>query len=314
MPKTPAADKKTVKAPRKIDPGSYKSFTLQKKIKTGDTQLPGSFKLLKGALGIMRRNWKVFLGIILIYGFFNLVLVQSFAGGDLDRTKNLLEASSENSSWGAFASGMMLFVYMAASSGNVNSDVAGAYQLILTVTTSLALIWALRQVYAEKKIRIRDAFYRGMYPLIPFILVLFVATLHLIPVVIGGFLYNLVSSSGIAVSGIEGVLWGTIFFLLGLVTLYLLSSALMALYIVCLPEMTPMTALKSARELVRFRRWAIMRRIIFLPIFLLVGAMLVILPMIFISPPLAGFFFFLSSMAGLPIIHSYIYRLYRELL
>ncbi|HEU4914610.1 MAG TPA: hypothetical protein VFT16_04380 [Candidatus Saccharimonadales bacterium] len=312
MSKTPNADKKPVKTPRKLKTGSYKSFKLQKPIKTAGPKLPSSFKLLKGTLGVMRRNWKTFLGIILIYGVMNLLLVQSFNASDINQTKENLDGLNQGS-FGSLLSSTMLFVYMASSSGNINNSTAGAYQLFLTLITSLALIWTLREIYAGNKVRIRDGFYWGMYPLIPFLLVGIVALSQMLPVVVAGYLHNLVSS-GIAATGAETVLWGVAFGIFGLMTLYMLASSLFALYIVCLPDMQPMAALRSARELVRYRRWTIMRKLLFLPIFLLVAGGVLIIPLIYIAAPLASITFLLTSMFGLPIIHGYMYRLYRELL
>jgi len=312
MAKTPTADKKPVKEPRTLKTGNYKSFKLQKRIKTGDPDIPGAFKLMKGALGVMRQNWKPFLGIIVIYGLLNLLLVQSFNASGINQTKDNLDAMNTGR-FGNLLSSTMLFVYMASSSGNVTNTTAGAYQLILTLVTSLALIWTLRHVYAGKKARVRDGFYWGMYPLIPFILVLLAAAIQLLPVVVGGFIYNLVNT-GIAATGVEAIIWGVFFGLLALVSLYMLSSSIFALYIVCLPETQPMEALRSARELVRFRRWTVMRKLLFLPVFLLITGGLIIIPLIYIAAPLAGITFLITSMLGLPIIHSYIYRLYRELL
>ncbi|HEX9153542.1 MAG TPA: hypothetical protein VF809_01855, partial [Candidatus Saccharimonadales bacterium] len=262
MPKTPAADKKPVKEPRKLNTGEYKSFRLQKKIKTGDNNIPGSWSLFRGACSVLRSNWKTFLGIMIVYGLLNMILVQSFSDQDLAKTKENLDGMS-GGQWSSLVSGLSLFIYMAASSGNLSSDVAGAYQLILTITASLALIWALRQTYAQKKTTVRMAFYRGMYPLVPFVSVLLAATMQLVPVVTGGFLYNMVTGNGIAVTGAETLIWGFVFFLLALVSFYLLTASIMALYIVCLPDMTPMLALRSARDLVKYRRWTVMRRVLF---------------------------------------------------
>jgi hypothetical protein len=207
----------------------------------------------------------------------------------------------------------MLFIYMASTSGNISNTTAGAYQLFLTLITSLALIWTLREIYAGNKVRIRDGFYWGMYPFIQFMLVIFAAVIQLLPVIVAGYIYNLVNS-GIAATGVEHLLWAVTFVIFGIISLYMLSSSLFALYIVCLPDMEPMEALKSARELVRYRRWTLMRKLIFLPIFLLVTGAVLIIPLIYFAPVLATITFLLTSMFGLPIIHGYIYRLYRELL
>ncbi len=312
MAKTPTIDKKPVKEARQLKTGRYKSFKLQKPIKTAPASVPGAFKILRGTFTVMRQNWKPFLGIMLIYGVLNLVLVQSFNATDINQTKTNLDSMNQGP-FGGIVSSAMLFVYMASSSGNVSSTTAGAYQLMLTVTTSLALIWTLRQVYAGKKVRIRDGFYHGMYPLVPFILVLIAAVSQLLPLVIAGYIYNLVNT-GIAASGIEMVLWGVAFLIFATMSLYMLASSIFALYVVCLPDVQPMEALRSARELVRFRRWLVIRKLLFLPVFLLISAAALIVPLIFIATPIAGVTFLLTSMFGLPIIHGYLYRLYRELL
>lgn len=305
----------TKKEPRKLQAPSYRSFRLQKTIKkTADKPaIPNSFKLFRGALGILRQNWKPFLGIIFIYGLLNVLLVQSFNGSDLSKIKTILEGFSDGQ-WSSLLSSFTLFIYMIGSSGNVNSQVAGAYQLTLTLVTSLALIWTLRQVYAGNKVRIRDGFYFGMSPFITFLLVLIAVTIQLVPLILGSFLYNLASSTGIAVGGIEMTLWAIIFFLLGVTSLYMICSSIFALYIVCLPDMQPMTALRSARDIVRYRRWEIMRKILFLPLILLVLAVVIIVPLIYFVTPVASVIFFILSMIVLPVTHSYMYRLYRELL
>ena len=320
MPKTPPnTDKKPVKEPRQLKPGSYKSFHLSTKLKpSGNAGLPGSWKLLRGALGVLRKNWVPFVGIMIIYGILNLLLVQSFnatnGGNSLDQTRtNLNSINGSSSTWGNLLSSAMLFAYMASSSGNVGSSTAGAYQMMLTVVASLALIWVLREVYAGKKVRIRDGFYWGMYPLVQFMLVIAVVLIQLIPVVVGGYIYNMVTQ-GIAATGVEMILWLIFLAFLALISLYMLTASLFAIYIVCLPDMTPMVALKSSLELVRYRRWTVMRKILFLPVFLFVAAGIVIIPLIFIAPVVAGVTFLFTSMFGLPIIHSYMYRLYRELL
>lgn len=179
---------------------------------------------------------------------------------------------------------------------------------------SLALVWALRQKQADEKIRIRDSFYRGMYPLIPVIIVLCVIGLQLLPLYLSSFLFSVVFGGGLAVTALEQVLWAILLFLLVLLSLYLISSSLIALYIATLPNVSPLQALRSARDLVRYRRWVIMRKILFLPLAMLVLLGLVVVPLIIISPTLAEWVYVALAALALPVTHSYLYRLYRELL
>ena len=94
----------------------------------------------------------------------------------------------------------------------------------------------------------------------------------------------------------------------------MISSSIFALYIVTLPDMTPLKALRSARQLVRHRRWTVLRKILFLPILLIVVAAIVMLPIIIWTPPLAQWIFFVLTMFAIAAVHAYAYALYRELL
>jgi hypothetical protein len=276
-------------------------------------KLPNAFRLFFVSLRILARNWKVFGGIILIYGLLSVLLVQGLSVGDLDEAKQTLEDATSGQ-WGKLVNSVALFSYLVGASGGASNEAAGAYQMILALITSLALIWVLREVYAGSKVRIRDGFYRGMYPLIPFLLVLGVVILQLVPALVGGLIYGMVSAGNIGPSGPEILIWTLVFGLSILVSVYMLCSSLFALYIVCLPDMRPLAALRSARGLVKHRRWTVMRKVIFLPIAMAVSAAIITIPIIFVAAPVAGVVFFVLSMAGLAIAHSYMYRLYRELL
>ena len=275
--------------------------------------MPGAFKLLRSAIGILLRNWRVFLGISLVYGVLNFVLVQGFAVQSLGDSKVALEQAAQGS-FGWFTNGASLFAVLlgsASGNGNPGSDV---YQVSMQLIVSLAIIWSLRQMYAGHKVRIRDGFYQGVYPLVPFMLVLVVTILQALPATAGIYLYELVSNNGIAVSAPEQILWALVAFLAVLLSLYMMCSSAMALYVVSLPNMTPIAALRSARQLVQFRRWAVLRKVLFLPVVLLLITAVIVIPVIILYTPAAPWVFLALSMFALPIIHSYLYTLYRSLL
>lgn len=277
-------------------------------------KLPSVWWLAKTGASLLWQHKRLFIGITLIYGLLNLVLVQGLASNtDVGSLKSTLDRAFTGH-LGSLASGLSVFAVLLGSAGNGSSQTAGAYQLFLSLLASLAFIWALRQTFAGTTYRARDAYYRGMYPLIPFILVLLVVGLQLIPLLVGSTLYSVVISQGIAVYFVEKLIWALLYGVLALLSLYMISSSLFALYIVTLPDMTPMKALRSARELVRHRRWTILRKILCLPIILLVVAAVVMLPIIIWLTPLAQWIFFLLTMFVLLAVHTYMYTLYRELL
>ena len=304
-----------VSKPRRLKLGNYQSLRLQKRIKH-PVKLPSVWQLSKTAAGIIGRHKKLFISLTLVYGLLNLVLVQGFAAGstDVSTLKQALN-SAVSGHFGPLTSSLLIFTQLVGAAGNSSSPTAGAYQLFLAIITSLAIIWTLRQLLAGSQLkRVRDAYYLGMYPLIPFMLVLGVIGLQLIPLLIGSTLYGLVVSGGIAVYAVEKIVWALLYGVLALLSVYMISSSLFALYIVTLPDMTPLSALRSARELVRYRRWTVLRKILALPIILLIGAAIIMVPIIILLTPLAQWVFFLLTMFALVAVHAYMYTLYRELL
>ncbi len=278
------------------------------------TPLPKARYIVVEAVHLIIKNWKVFGGIALFYGACNVL----FVSGLYDPT-NLSEFKDSLSgvftgTFGQVQTITTSFLVLVTTSNSTATESSGLYQTMLLLIGSLAIIWALRQVTAGNRIRIRDAFYRGMYPLVPFFLVLIVLSLQLIPAVIGGFLYATAVNNGIANDIGQKAVFALVFAGLTLWTLRMVTGAIFALYIVTLPDMTPLKALRSARDLVYKRRLLIWRKLIFLPVVLLVSAALIELPLILFLTPLAYWVFFLFSTVAVVFFHGFLYTLYRKLL
>jgi hypothetical protein len=303
---------KALKNSRRLKRPSYKSFKFSKRIKN-PTKLPSGFQLSKQVVNTFMKAPKLFVGIAAIYGILNVLLVQGLGNtSNIETVKNTLAGAS---GLAHVAGGVSLFAVLVASSGSSSSTAAaGVYQVLLVLIVSLVVIWALRQVIGGTVVRIRDAFYQGTYPLVQFILVLLVISIQLIPAALGAILYNVVVTNSIATLPIQKTIWGLLALLLGMLSFYMLTSSIFALYIVTLPKMTPMKALRSAREIVRYRRWTVMRKLLFLPVALFVIAAIIMVPIILTVTAAAYWVFFILSMFGMVITHTYIYTLYRELL
>ena len=299
---------------RRLRRPKYTPLHIGKKLKVPVGKLPNVWALTKQVAGLLWQYKKLFIGITLVYALLNLVLVQGLASNtDVTSLKNTLNGVFTGH-LRELASSLTVFVVLVGSAGNGSSNTAGAYQLFLVLITSLAVIWALRHVLAGEAVRVRDAYYRGMYPLIPFILVLCVIGLQLLPLVIGTGLYGIVVNNGIAVNGAETAIWAILAIALSVLSLYWLCSSLFALYIVTLPDMTPLKALRSARELARYRRAQIIRKLLWLPFALFVVSAIIMLPIILWLTPVAQWVFFLLTTFSVVAIHAYMYSLYRELL
>lgn len=296
--------------PRRLKRPASKTMRLRRRIHH-PVKLPSAWWLTKHTVRTLWQHKKLFLGITAVYAILNLIFVQGFSNmSNLSALKTSLHSAFGGN---AVTSGLTLFGVLISSSGS-NTGSAGGYQLFLLLMASLAAIWALREVLAGSRIRVRDAYYRGMYPLVPFMLVLAVMCLQLIPLAIGAAVYNVVITNGIAVYTIEKLLWALLFGLLALLSLYMISSSVFALYIVTLPDMTPRRALRSARELVRNRRWTVLRKVLVLPVILLIVATAIMVPIILVLTPIAQWVFYVLTMFAVVVIHAYLYGLYRELL
>jgi hypothetical protein len=301
---------------RRIQQQTYKSFRLSKRLKQPKAPILGSFRLFRLSVRQLIKNWRLFGGIVLVYLVLTVILVKGFGvSSNIGELKATLQDVFQGKT-AQLTTSFTLFSVLLSNAGSAASEVAGAYQTMLLVITSLVLIWALRQVQAGKKakIRVRDAFYKGLYPVVPFLLVLVVISLQLIPMIIASFLYSVVFTNGLAVTPIEQGLWALMLAVLVLLSLYMITSSIFALYIVTLPDMQPMQSLRSARDLVRHRRWTIMRKVLFLPFILLLISGVTMVPLIIVSPSVAEWLFFVMSMLSLAVVHGYMYGLYRELL
>lgn len=303
-------------APRRLRFGGYKSFRLQKHIKPKLPRLSNPFRLLKATFDVLFKHWRVFGGLMLIYALLTLVFVRGFGSSlDFGGMKATLHDIFGGGDIGAsVAVSASVFGLLLDTAGSVGTPSGAAYQTMLFVITALATIWSLRKVLNGEKTRVRDAFYRGLYPLAVFVLVLGVVGLQLVPLVVGSWLYNTLTGTGIVVSFAEQALAVLLFALLIVLSLYMVASSVFALCISTLPDMTPLRALRSAQKLVLYRRLAVLIRLAALAVALPVIAGILMLPLIVFLVPFAEWVFFILTMAGTIFAFTYIYLLYRELL
>lgn len=303
--------------PRRRKKPQYKPFRLRKKIKPPVRKdLPSVRKLIFDTCLHMWRYRKVFVGVILIYIVLNLVLVKGLSSAlDIPAIKQELKESSVAS--GATLNAVLLGV-VASSGANGTTDVSSLYQTLITIVFMLAFIWMFRETHEHKlkkiQIKLRQPFYEGMTPIIPFILTLMLIGLQLLPMMIGVGIFSLVQVNGLAVTGIETFLWAVFAILLSILTFYLISASMFGLIIVTLPGGTPVGAYKSAKSVVAFRRWAIMRKLL---VYLLVVGLIyagVMFASIVILPVLTEWILALLSAFILPLSIGCVYKLYRSLL
>jgi hypothetical protein len=261
----------------------------------------GSFKLTRQTFSFLKKYWKPLGGIVLVYALLNLFL----ASGIVSNTSAVV---------GNFHSGKFADALGGYSSIlTAGSDQAATMQTILLIVESLVIIWALRHLYSGEKIGVKQAYYHSSAPLIPFVIVLFVIVLQLLPLTFGSLVLAIVLSSIVGNALVETIV-SLVFVVLAFWSIYMICSSIFALYIVTLPNMKPREALRSAKNLVHFRRWQVVRRLLFLPLFIIAAIGIIVVPLILYAKFLVVPAFFILSMLCIMYAHAYLYSLYKGLL
>lgn len=297
------ATKRKKKAP------SYRSFKLSKRLKPAKpVVLPSVLSLARDTCRHIWLHRKTFGGILAVYLVLNIVFVKALSSsinvGDL---RNQYIEALGLSGWSLNTA----LVADVASSGATN-ELTSLYQTIITIMVILAAIWLFRQTSAsQKRFQIREPFYQGMTPIVPFLLVTTVIGLQLLPMLAGVTIYSTVQNNGLAVTGVETVLWALLAFVMSLLTFYFLSSSLFALIIVTLPDMRPIAALRSARKLVAHRRWILMRKIFGAILLASVGLVAILLLTVVTLPVLAEWVALLYGGWIIIFLSGFGYKLYR---
>jgi hypothetical protein len=290
----------------------------QEKVTQRQAQLPNAWVLLGRSLRHLWRNKKLFAGILLVYAVLYILFVKGVSANfQLGSLRSSLDKTFSGKLSG-FSSAVALYGLLLGSATTSSNQSGSIFQTFFVVIVSLALIWALRQTYSPnadaKKMKIKDSFYCSTYALIPFLSVLFIIFIQFIPALIVSSLYSIVKSNGVAVGIVQQAIALCILFLGLFWTFYMISGSLFAMYIVTLPNATPRASLKAAKKLVRYRRLIILRKVLLLPIVLLMFSAAVLIPLIILLPIAAELLFIVFTISLLAVIHSYFYTLYRSIL
>lgn len=277
--------------------------------------LPSVFAIIKSTFRHIKTNGKLFAKVTLVY--IALLFVFVWLGGGLMNAGNTKETLNQTLGFSGNNIITNLTVFsMLVGSGSKNNELRSLYQTIIVILLGLVFIWVYRHTKADKPsaLKARDPFYKGMTPLVPFLLVLFVVGLQLLPLLFGSALIGIVFGNGLAVNPIEQTLWITLFLLTLALSVYWLASSLFALLIVTLPDMTPLKSLRSAKKMVKGRRFTVIKKLLGATVLALLVVGTVVLASIYVAPILAQALLLIFGIILLPIAIGYVYVLYQELL
>ena len=251
----------------------YKTFRVSRRIK------PENIKKLPSVRELWRDTWQFLwkfrvkmLVFSLIYLVVYLVLVKGFNGFGLDVVGLKAGIASVSDGYIRFLLSLLtVYSSLVGSVGKAENDAANFFQISLLVISSLAFIWLLRKLHGrDTDVGVKQAFYMGLQPLVPFLLVLVIMLFQLLPAGFGGLLLSTAQSGG-AIGGQPEIMALSLVALLCMVlSMYLLTGSFFALYIVTLPGTEPVVAVRSSLHLLRVHRWQIVWRLFVFGLALLV--------------------------------------------
>lgn len=217
---------------------------------------------------------------------------------------------------------------VAGMSGGINPGVSESQQLVaglLILMTWLTTVWLLRAYLAGRHPRLQDGLYNSGAPIIPTFLLGLLLVVQLIPVTMVVLGLSAAITTGLLTGGVETMLFWFVASLLTLLSLYWITSTILAMVIVTLPGMYPIQALKTAGELVLGRRFRILQRIIWVGVISALFFAFIMIPVIMLDAWLKGVLPILDWMPLVPVsllvmsafmvvwTAAYIYLLYRKI-
>lgn len=291
-------------------------------------QLPGYWSFTNSVRRMVWANKRVFVWVVVIYAIFTMALVGLGSQDVYTQLGEMLRSSSEDTASGAWSEiGKSSLLLVSAATGSLNvapTAVQQVYGALLVLLAWLTTVWLLRAMMAGHKPRFRDGLYNGGSPLVATALVALVLIAQLIPMALAIIGYGAAAGSGLLDGGVEAMLFWFVAALLAVLSMYWVTSTLIALVVITLPGMYPMRAIKTAGDLVVGRRVRILLRLLWLGLSVVVLWLFVMVPLILIDTWVKGMLPIIEWVPVVPValvvmgsltvtwVASYIYLLYRK--
>lgn len=292
-------------------------------------KMPGYWSFTNHVRAVLWKNWRLFGGLALVYTVATIVISGFGAQESYGNLAQALKDSSGDLFKGNFGpvsqAGLLLITTVTTGLSPNLTEAQSVLGGLALFFGWLSTIWLLRNTLAGHKPKLRDGLYNSGSPVLATVLVGFVITLQLLPAAIAVIVYSAAQTSGLLEGGVSAMLVWSSVVLLGLVSVYWITSSFIALVVVTLPGMYPMHALRSAGDLVIGRRLRVLFRLAWLLFITALAWALIVIPVILFDDWVKGLVpainwlplvpIVIVVMASLTLIYttSYIYLLYRRI-
>ncbi|MBQ2622783.1 hypothetical protein IJG12_00460 [Candidatus Saccharibacteria bacterium] len=231
------------------------------------------------------KNWKLFLPLLIIAVLLNVFFVGLMSESNYVQFQDILDDTSEQvagGNIGSVAKAGLILVSTISTGGlsGESSEAAVMFGVLIFLIIWLTTIFLLRHLMAGHKVKLRDGLYNAMTPLVSTFLVFVVVLFQCIPI----FLLIIAYSAAVQTEFLSTPFYALVFFVFAavmiLISVYLLSSSLMAFVAVSAPGLYPMRALNAASEMMMGRRVRLILRLIALVLTLGIVWVVIMMPLI----------------------------------
>lgn len=256
-------------------------------------KLPGYWSFTYYVLKILSKNKRTFLGLVALYGVLSLVLVGLASQDNYMTLSETLRSTSDeifNGNWGQIGqAGLLLIAGVAGNFSTQLTESQQIYAVIILLLTWLTTVWLLRsQLAGKSKLSLREGLYNASAPIVSTFAVLLIAVVQLLPVALAAAGFGAALASGLFDGGVAAMMFWTVASLLLALSLYWMTSTLIALVVVTLPGMYPLRAIQIAGDLVVGRRLRILLRLLWLILTIVLVWVVVMVPVLLFDSWLKG--------------------------
>lgn len=250
-------------------------------------RMPGFFAFTKYVFKILWSNRRLFLLLSGIYAILSALLVGMASQDAYIVLQDSIKSVGEDAIKGSFSGiGGAGLLFLSSMGGGLSGELSEAQQIIsgiLFIMAWLSCVWLLRNILANRKVKLRDGLYNSGAPILPTFLVSLVVLVQLLPLAVAIIAYGAALTTGLLNSGVEAMLFWAVIFLLVLLSIYMLTSTIFALIIITIPGIYPMEAIKAAGDLVVGRRLRVIARFLWMLLCVLVLWAVIMIPLILLD-------------------------------
>ena len=293
--------------------------------------VPNSLSYVMYTLRLILQNWRLFLPLLVFAVVFNVALVGIMSEETYVKFQDVLaenNAKIASGEIGNFAKAGLILISTVTTGGLSSglSEVEIVFAVISFLLLWLITVYIARHRLAGHRIKLRDALYNALTPLISTFVVLVVAFLQAIPIVIIVITYSIAVQTDFLATPFYALVYFVFAASLSLLSVYLISGTFLALVAVTAPGTYPLAALRTSSSLLAGRRTHLIWRLTVMLFSLACLWVIFMLPTITLDLFFKAHFSFCAGWPLIPVcllimtcfsaiyISVYVYLCYRYLL